>query len=379
VRLAFVVEEVHRRGGPERVVAELASRLSRRHEVHIYGLAARDIASRRIIFHQVRCPWKPPSFRALRFPSTSARALKGETFDAVIGLGANCLAADWALLHTCQARRIRVVRERIWPRHPPSTGARLQHMALDRFRLRAEKRMAEKCRGRLIAVSGGLRRDFCAEYGLGEDEIAVAPSGVDSRVFRPPTSGQEREVFRKALNLPRRAFVVLFAGESWLEGGLDCLIEAVGLCKSRPTLVVIGTGPKAQFRAIAEKAGAADRVIFAGHADHPEHYYRAANCAAVPSHEEGCSLAALEAAASGLPVVMTETGIACDLIEDRVSGFLVPLDAAMIAGRLDRLAESRSMGERLGQEARRSAQRFTWDAQAQAVETLLKERASSKA
>lgn len=379
MRLALVIEEVHRRGGQERVVAELASRLSRRHEVHIYGLAARDIPSARVTFHQVRCPWKPLSLRAIRFPSTSARALKGDTFDAVIGQGGNCLAADWAILHTCQSKRIRAVREQIWPRHPPSSGVRLQHMALDRFKLRAEKRMVEKCRGRLIAVSNGLRQDFCAEYGLSEDEIGVAPNGVDSRVFRPPASVGEREVLRKALNLPRRAFIVLFVGGLWLEKGLDYLIESIAQCKSQARLVVVGSGPEARFRVIAEKAGVADRVIFAGHRDHPEHYYRAANCAAAPSHEEGCSLAALEAAASGLPVIMTQTGIACDLIEDRLSGFLVPLDAAMIAGRLDRLAESRSMGERLGQEARRSAERFTWDAQAQAVEALLKERVGAEA
>ncbi len=361
------------------MVAELATRLSRRHEVHIYGLAVHDIPSTRVTFHQVRCPWRPSPLRDIRFPSTSARALRGETFDAVIAQGGNCLAADWALLHTCEIRRVRTLRERIWPRYPPSASVRLRHVVVDRLKLRAERRMVEKCRGRLIAVSGGLRNDFCGEYGVREDEIGVAPNGVDSRLFRPPASGQERDVMRKALNLPRRAFIVLFVGGLWLERGLDYLIEAIGQCKFRPTLVVIGSGPKEHFRAIAEKADVADRVLFAGETNHPERYYRAANCAALPSHEEGCSLAALEAAASGLPVVMTETGIACDLIEDRVSGFIVPLDVAMIAGRLDRLAESRSMRQRLGQEARRSAERFTWAGQADAVEALLKERVGSKA
>jgi len=374
VRLAFVIEEVNRRGGEERVVAELTTRLSRRHEVHIYGLAASDIPSSRITFHQVRCPWKPLSLRAIRFPSASSRALKGEKFDAVVAQGGNCSAADWALLHTCQIRRSRAVRERIWPRHPPSAGARIHHMVVDRLKLRAERRTVDKCRGRLIAVSSGLRDDFCREYGLKGDDIAVAPNGVDARVFRPPASIDERNVLRKALNLPRRAFIVLFVGGRWPGEGLDYLIEAVGQCQSKAVLVVVGRGPEPEFRALAAGAGVPDRVLFTGPTDHPERYYRATDCAAVPSHEEGCSLAALEAAASGLPVVMTETGIACDLIEDRISGFLVPLDATRIAGRLDRLADSPSLRDRMGQEARRSAERFTWDAQAEAVEGFLQER-----
>jgi glycosyltransferase involved in cell wall biosynthesis len=88
-------------------------------------------------------------------------------------------------------------------------------------------------------------------------------------------------------------------------------------------------------------------------------WLRAADFAVQPSHFEAMGLAAAEAMAAGLPVIASDTGGYRDFISHEKNGLLVPVrDIRALASAISRLAGNAELRERLGREARRSAEQF---------------------
>ena len=91
-----------------------------------------------------------------------------------------------------------------------------------------------------------------------------------------------------------------------------------------------------------------------------------------PSLMEGMPLALLEAMATGMPVVTTETCGMADVVEDGFNGFLVPpADTARLVGAIEQLCESVELRKRMGQEAQQTMRRYTWARVTQKLEMVL--------
>ena len=91
-------------------------------------------------------------------------------------------------------------------------------------------------------------------------------------------------------------------------------------------LVLVGDGPDAgQARQLAEDLGVVDRVTFTGVLDGVADLLRAADLLLLPSQTESFGLVALEAMASGVPVVASDVGGLPEVVEHGVSGFLAPM------------------------------------------------------
>jgi D-inositol-3-phosphate glycosyltransferase len=101
----------------------------------------------------------------------------------------------------------------------------------------------------------------------------------------------------------------------------------------------------------------------------------------LPSAYEAFSLAALEAAASALPVVMTRVGVASTIVGHNEGGILVDRTASSIAEALGRLAGDPGLRRQMGATARRRVSALTWDASADVLRgiyhELLRERNSA--
>jgi D-inositol-3-phosphate glycosyltransferase len=152
-----------------------------------------------------------------------------------------------------------------------------------------------------------------------------------------------------------------------LELAVECLAETAG---SAAVLWVVGgpSGPDghaelARAKARAGDLGVAGRVLFLPPVAHDRlvDYYRAADVVVVPSRSESFGLVALEAAASGIPVVAAAVGGLPAVVEDGVTGFLVegrdPLDwATPVSLLLDDSELAGAMGSRA---AARSG-RWSW-------------------
>lgn len=372
MKIAIIIEDVNRIAGQERVVAELVTRLVARHEVHVFCYTAEGLAEQAIV-HKLRPP--PLRFfmvRALWMVLASWFAVRPRQFDVVLAQGGNALNQTHTLVHGCLARRWELTRREYWRLRPPNLLERLIRTIWYTLVVALERRAVRRCRnGRTLAVSHELATLLSRYHGIPADAIVVCENGLDHEGFRPEATDAARQQLRRQMGLGDDDVLALFLGGIWLEKGATYSIEALAQTPPSLHLCLAGRDDPAPFRALAEKLGVAERLHFLPGTDCPREYYQAADLFLFPGHAEGFGLVAVEAAACGLPVLMTRVGVAERLIEDGVSGYLIEQKATEIAARMTELAADSELRRQMGQAAQQAAQKFSWDRQAAEIEACL--------
>ncbi|MEI2655256.1 MAG: glycosyltransferase [Microthrixaceae bacterium] len=190
--------------------------------------------------------------------------------------------------------------------------------------------------------------------------------GVDHAFFAPG----DRRGARWALGLGAEP-VLLFVGRIQPLKGLDVAVAALGAMRSQTaTLVAVG-GPSgaegdaelARIQAMIGELGLDARVRLV--APQPHHmlstYYRAADVCVVPSRSESFGLVAAEAMACGTPVVATAVGGLTTLVDDGVTGLLMPnRDPNAWAAALDGLIEHPLRLAAMSAAAAERGRGYTW-------------------
>ena len=229
-----------------------------------------------------------------------------------------------------------------------------------------------------VIVPTATERDILRdEYGASSARVHVIAPGVDLNVF---SDNVDRHAARQSLGGGR---IVLFVGRLQPLKAPDLAIEALAALDDVmpddgvPTRLIVVGGPSgpsgngshpATLRRLAARHGVEDRVAFL--APRPQEelaaLYRAADVVIVPSHSESFGLVALEAQACGTPVVAADVGGLRSIVG--AGGTLVasrsPHDFA--AAMTPFLVDARIRAEASAQ-ARRTAQRFGWEATAAAT------------
>ena len=186
------------------------------------------------------------------------------------------------------------------------------------------------------------------------DRVHYQPPGVDLTRFRPPLPG-EVDRLRHALEWPLDRRVVLFVGRLSVEKGAMDLVEAWQLARrSDAILALVGpdmTGHSwdvgGPARAYVAGHGLSDRVRFEGAAADTAIYYRAFGSSAI------------EAMASGLPVVASGVGGLGDFLVDGENALLhEPKSAASLAAAIARMLDDDALRARTAAAAQRTAQQF---------------------
>lgn len=216
-------------------------------------------------------------------------------------------------------------------------------------------------------------------YGAGADRVSVVEPGVDLDRFRPVAPGRaesDRAATRRRLGLPVRGQLVAFVGRIQPLKAPDVLLRAVAALRQRDPAavadltVVIAGGPSGSgfdrpdaLIDLAKTLRVDDLVRFLpplGGADLPA-LFRAADLVAVPSYNESFGLVALEAQASGTPVLAAAVGGLVTAVRDGYSGMLVdghdPTDWGRAIGRL---LAAPGLLDRLGRGAVAHARQFSW-------------------
>ncbi|WP_405689917.1 glycosyltransferase family 4 protein [Streptomyces sp. NBC_00057] len=206
--------------------------------------------------------------------------------------------------------------------------------------------------------------------------------GVDAEVYRPDAGAGSD--LRTELGLHGKR-VILCVARLVPRKGQDMLIRALPLIRREvpdAVLVVVGRGPgEARLRKLAHRH-AEGSVLFVGGKSHTEtpQYYAAADVFAMPCRTrkagleaEGLGIVFLEAAASGLPVVVGDSGGAPDTVLDGRTGRVVDgTDTAAIAGALTRILLDADQAAEMGAAGRKWAQEsWSWDASARHLTQLL--------
>lgn len=181
-----------------------------------------------------------------------------------------------------------------------------------------------------VALSRDLERYLIERVGITADRVEHIYNGVDSERFRP-RSGARAPIEGSPFNDPN-LFVVGTVGR--LEAVKDqtnlarAFVRALAMSPQAARglrLVLVGDGPlRGEIESIIRAARAESLVWFAGERSDVPDVMRGLDCFVLPSLAEGISNTLLEAMASALPVIATRVGANADLMEDGLSGRLVP-------------------------------------------------------
>lgn len=172
---------------------------------------------------------------------------------------------------------------------------------------------------RTIALSPEVARRFAGHRGAGRIRI-IGPAAAAPAIVR------RRDEVRTDLGVGDGEHLVV-AGASRLHPQKDIptLLRACALLDD-VRLAVFGTGPdEAMLRGLADELGIAPRVVFGGQRPSLTDELAAADAVVVPSLWESGPLMLVEAMSLGVPVVSTPVGLATTLVEDGITGRLVPI------------------------------------------------------
>jgi UDP-glucose:(heptosyl)LPS alpha-1,3-glucosyltransferase len=200
----------------------------------------------------------------------------------------------------------------------------------------AERRLFESPQLRAVICNSRMVRDEIRRwFALADEKLHVIYSGVDTGAFHPGLKRHRAEI-RARHGIPEDATLFLFVGSGFERKGMAALLQAFALLPGDAFLLVVGRDRRlARFQAQARRLGLARRVRFIGPQRDVKPYYGAAEALVLPTLYDPFPNVALEAMASGLPVLTSLKSGAAELIENGANGFVCDaLDVPALAAQL---------------------------------------------
>jgi D-inositol-3-phosphate glycosyltransferase len=245
-------------------------------------------------------------------------------------------------------------------------------------RLDAERELVHSV-DRIVVATEHERQLLRQLYRVERSRVVVIPQGVDTDQFQP----RDQSEARRELDLPEDGKVLVAVGRVEPLKGFDILIRALAEMTERAsvTLVIVGGDARAaaefaRLTAIAEEVGVSSQVRFVGATDHQRvaYYYNAADVVVVPSFYESFGLVALEALASGVPVVASRVGGLTSTVADGRNGYLIPWRCPEpFAEKIDLLLANPPLRLALGRAGVSAVERYSWANVATALLRLYEE------
>jgi len=249
------------------------------------------------------------------------RLRHGARFDLVQFVSSDLTFGDISSSHFCNRSYMR----HHWKQSQSEGLRRLSHWLLYQLGSLAEP-LAYR-RAQLITVcSRGLGKEIGKEYPFAKRKIRLCQNGVDFRRMQPPADFN-REGFRAGLGMRREDIVLSFTAlGAFGRKGLPHLLEGMSIIRNPELKLVVVGGPAdmvLQYRHRAVGLGLANQVAFVGNQDDVRPYLWASDGFAFPSHYEAFPLAVLEAAAAGLPLIVTSVSGVEEFLMDGINGILI--------------------------------------------------------
>lgn len=247
-------------------------------------------------------------------------------------------------------------------------------------RLAVEKEVLETAE-RIVATSP-QEKEHMRSLVSTKGNIDIIPCGTDIQRF----GSIDRQAARLELGIDREAKLVLYVGRFDQRKGIETLVRAVNESKFRGSnnlRLIIGGGStpgnsdgieRDRIESIINELGMSDFTTLPGRLsqDILPTYYAAADVCVVPSHYEPFGLVAIEAMASGTPVVASDVGGLQFTVVPEQTGLLAPpQDVAAFASAIDRILVNPEWRDELGKAGRkRVVSTFSWDGVANQLSEL---------
>jgi glycosyltransferase involved in cell wall biosynthesis len=212
------------------------------------------------------------------------------------------------------------------------------------------------CAARIVCISGAVRDSLLLEApGLGKKSVVVY-NAVSVAVGN---DAEERVGFRKELGVPHGAPFIGMVGRITHWKGQEILAEAAGLlARNHPDAHFVAVGSYfadqshylEQLKSVINRLGLNDRFHLADYRSNVSDVYRALDIFVLPSRKpEPFGRVTVEAMTQGRPVIATNHGGSCELIQEGVTGMLVPpSDPEALVRAIELLLADRTLREKMG-------------------------------
>jgi glycosyltransferase involved in cell wall biosynthesis len=386
-------------------VLEVANRLAGRgHQVDLWARTY-ERPSPNIRWKRIAGPTRPEVLDFESFRILCDRILPFCNYDIIHSAGPNTSAADVYTIQTVHPAKVR----EFSPLRSVATGGVIRRMSwrlYDHCVIQAERNAytVKGSRGRkaFLPVSMGTRDELLMEYPylgtkqfsdgawpvlecknndkierqssgiLGThsssvsnfENIQVIHNGADLDRFNPVNRYLHRSDVLREHGLRDEDFVLLFSGGDWRRKGLDLALRSLALIpEPKIKLLIVGHDRAgADIMRLSDELGIHDRVTFAGFRSDVHRYYATGDLFVFPTSYEAFSLATIEAAASGLPVLMPNVSGAAELLGNGKTGMVIERNCQAIADAVMLYFRSPEKVFAAGAAARKLVeQRFNWD------------------
>lgn len=365
MRVTIVAHDVGGVGGMERVLSELTQGLlDAGHHVTIVSRSCALPPHRRLSWARVPGPARPFPLAYPWFFAAGSLITWRRREGVLMTTGAVVAnRADWSGVHLCH----HAIQKLGTSRMSRQTLAYRVNAALAKWLSQIGERFCYRTgrtRG-LIAVSRGVAAELAEHFPA--MPVATVPNGVSIGRFQPnPTY---RRNIRHQWGVQKDELLAVFVGSEWEGKGLKEAISALAHA-GRWRLLVVGSGDVESYQAHADASGVGERVLFAGVVSDPVQLYCAGDAFLLPSIYESFSLVTYEAAACGLPLLVTPVSGVTELLVDGENGWYIEPNPFDIGDKLTMLGADQSLRTRMGSFARIAASQFSWQRTASAYQQV---------
>lgn len=337
--------------------------LCREHEFTVFAARLENPCPERILFVRIPVPLRPNVLRFVCYHLVAPvtywmhRLRTGARFDLVY-VSDICLSFG-ELNHAHFCNRSYLKHE--WKQARPRNLRGLAHWLNHWLRALMEPHVFRRVR-HIVVPSKGLERELASEYAFASDKIHRIPNAIDLGHMLP-ASDFDRVAFRKSIGLAPEQVVFVFVALGHFERkGLSVVLEALRvLGKLCVKLLVVGGPPDLVrgYRNRAQGLGVEGQVLFVGMQEDVRPYLWASDAFLFPSIYEIFPLVSLEAAAVGLPLLLTPLYGVEEFFREGENGFRLERTPQGVAQGIRRFLQmSERERQAMGARARESVRVF---------------------
>ena len=339
LHIAVIRQKYTPHGGAERFVDTMLQTLNQHAEVEVTLITRKWKQSENPPFNIIECNpfYLGRLWRDWSFTKAACAIIKEHSFDLVqshertpcadIYRAGDGVHREWLY----QRQRVRSWWDKIW----------LQISPYHQYLLKQEKENYESDQLlTIIANSEITKQEIIRHFPDRRAKVTVIANAVDQEKYSPSLKEQYRTDIRKQHNIPDDAYALLFVGSGYERKGVNQLITTLSQLPPHFHLVIIGKDRhQDKFKTRCAKLGLSTRVHILGPQQDVRPFLGAADLFAFPSLYDPLPNSTLEAAASGLPVLASNTTGAADLTTGIGISAPDPLDTTAWVSAINTLSE----------------------------------------